>query len=323
VQDYWGSAPPELEASFYGSPLLRAYLYECAAGRPPDGDPGPGWAERLVVDRYLADQLPFRNCLSLCCGFGELERTLGRWGVFEACVGMDVSPGALAGARKAAEAEGLPIEYVQADLNTAAHAPESFDVVWANGAFHHLERLEHAIEQAHGALRPGGWLVANEYVGPPRQDFPVRQRELINALVHAVPERLRYAREDRFLPPRLRHRPRGVGGAYLRVRRLAPGRGFRFGKVWDRDRRHFEHIDPTEGVRSDEILPLLRAAFGEVHVHPYNGALLPHVLERRFYERYEEERDRPLLEVLIRAERALTALGEVGVDHAILVARRG
>ena len=38
--------------------------------------------------------------------------------------------------------------------------PESCDVVWANGALHHIENLEFAVEQIFRALRPGGRFVA-------------------------------------------------------------------------------------------------------------------------------------------------------------------
>ncbi|HST16942.1 MAG TPA: class I SAM-dependent methyltransferase [Gaiellaceae bacterium] len=322
--DYWGVAAPALERTFYGTPLLRRYLLEEASGSPVDEDPGPNWAENFVVQQYLAEHVPLRECLSLCCGFGELERLLSERGVFEECLGVDISEGALAGARSAAEAAGLKnIKYLQMDLNHGTFAPQSFDLVWASGALHHIDRLEHVVKQSHAALRPGGWFVANEYVGPARQDFPPRQRELINALLHLIPERLRYAREDRFLPPSLRHRPRGVGSLYLMTRRLRLRRDFDFGKVWDHDHRHFELIDPTEGVRANEIVPTIQNIFGEVAIHAYNGSLLPYVLERRFFELYDPEQDQALLDLLIEAERTLTSLGEVTPDHAIVVVRKG
>ena len=322
--DYWGAAEPVVDTTFYGTPLLRAYLLEQVSGRSVEADPGPNWAESFIVDEYLAEGVPFSDCLSLCCGFGQLERQLAERGLFERCLGVDISASALAAARTSADAAGLGrnIEYAQMDLNRATFTAEGFDLVWANGALHHLDRLEHAVGQAHQALRAGGWFVASEYIGPARQNFSPRQRELINALVHLIPERLRYAREDRLLPPSLRHRPRGVGRLYLSARRLRPVSGFRFGKVWDRDRRHFERIDPTEGARADEIIPTVAEIFGDVAVHPFNGSLLPYVLERRFFELYDAARDKPLLDLLIDAERTLTRIGEVRPDHAILVARK-
>jgi SAM-dependent methyltransferase len=321
--DYWGVAPPETVETFYGSPLLRAYLLEAVSGNAVDGDPGPHWAERFVIDRYLQDSLPFGRCLSLGCGFGEVERLLAGLGAFESCVGIDISAAALGGARAAAQAEGLvTISYLEADLNRAVHEEQGFDLVWANGALHHLHDVEFAVGQAYSALRVGGWFVAVEYVGPPHQNFPPRQRELINALLHLQPERLRYAREDRFVPPALRHRGRGIAGAYLRLRRLTtPGR-FQFGKIWDRDRRHFKRIDPTEGVHADRIVPAIMSTFDDVEVHPFNGALLPYVLERRFFQRFDARRDSALLDLLIEAERTLTDIGEVAPDHAIIVGRR-
>jgi 2-polyprenyl-3-methyl-5-hydroxy-6-metoxy-1,4-benzoquinol methylase len=71
---------------------------------------------------------------------------------------VDISPVALARARVEAQARGLAIDFVEADLDGYALPEEAFDVVVV---FRFLDRgLFPAIE---AALRPGGWLFYQTY----------------------------------------------------------------------------------------------------------------------------------------------------------------
>lgn len=89
--------------------------------------------------------------LDLACGVGQNALWLAGQGYH--VTGVDISPVALARARSEAQARGLVVEFVEADLDTY-HLPEkAFDVVTV---FRFLERkLFPAIE---AALRAGGWL---------------------------------------------------------------------------------------------------------------------------------------------------------------------
>jgi len=348
VTRHWGQLLPDLERSYYGHPAVRRHIYRALTGT--DAPPGRerDWFERWAVETFLADRAPVEKCLSLCCGFGEVERLLYRSGAFAHCVAIDIAPDAIAKARDAAAAEGLEdvIDYRVGDLNADVLAPESADLVWSNGALHHLSNLEHVLEQAQRALRENGVLIANEYVGAPHQQLSHRHRELVNAAAHIGPPRLRSRRGSTFVPtrlqgPRLRTRLYQAAFARLdeerlagRARRLyAPywrlaerirRRRFRFGKVWDVNPWYFQHVDPSEGVRADEIIPLVRRYFPDVEVRHYHGSLLHYALDDRFFERYDDtsEQDRLLLDALADLERSLIAAGELESDHAVIVARK-
>ena len=86
--------------------------------------------------------------LSLGCGFGVIERVLRRSDYCQLIHGVDVAEGAIEGARKAAEDEGLDgLTYEVADLNTAKLPKETYDAVYVHAALHHVFQLEHLLDQ--------------------------------------------------------------------------------------------------------------------------------------------------------------------------------
>jgi SAM-dependent methyltransferase len=345
VSQHWGMTLHEVELTYYGFPPLRPYLYRAVTGEDPAGALPRDWFERWAVEHVLGERAPMPRCLSLCCGFGEIERILARLGAFEHCRAIDLAAPAVEAARAAAAAERLTqIDYDVVDVESVELEPESVDLVWANGALHHLSRLEHVLSEVHRALRPDGILIANEYVGPNHAQLGERESELVNAVIHLIPPSLRDQTEESFVPARFKG-PRWLELAYRGLtgrlpdrpslpgwqRRLAAGRRRlslprprRFGPVWDNNPWYYEHVDPSEGVRAAEIVPVLESVFGEVDVRYYNGSILPHALDRGFYERFDpaDELHVRLLDILVRLESGLVASGQIEPHHAALVARK-
>jgi len=366
VRAIWGQAPPgesDETLALWDVPLLRDCMLSRLTGAPielchADED----FVERFVIDTYLRDRLPVKNAMSLCCGFGKLDRTLAKLGVFEQLHGVDISEGAIAGARRFADDEGLDhLTYAVADLNVATFEPNSCDMIWADGAIHHIANLEHLMQQAHATLRPGGLLVCNEYVGPKFQQFSQRQVEVINAAIHLLPHRCRDAFESTFVPVAHRHgrwrrkaydtfrtltlRPifadiethapnpqwsRAKTAAFrayqtaCRAARRVAGRARPYGQVFEQRSRYLRKVDPSEGVRSDEIIPVMRQTFDDVTVHNYGLGILPQVLNGKFLRTFDGNRpdDRKLFAMLAQIEQTLTELGEIGNDYALIVARK-
>ena len=323
--DHWGQSPPDIGRTFYTFQPVRGYFLSNLAGGPVRWDLPRDWYERWVCETYLRRRPPAPDCLSLCCGWGEIERILAGLGAFDRCLGVDVSAGAVAGAARAAAAAGLNrIEYRQADLNNLELPPESYDLIWSNGALHHIDNLEGLMPRLHAALRPGGLLLGNEYAGPRHFGVDGRVQEVVNAMVHLFPERFRGDRAATFAPPWLRRRPGGLVVYRLRRRlgaalgrALARGLGeppaLEFGKLWEADPVRVARQDPSEAVASDTIVQLLRRHFEWLDLRPMNGGALMFALDRRFMEAYDDTRpeDRRLLENLFQLERTLTELGEI------------
>jgi len=345
ASQHWGETLHEVELTYYGFPPLRPYHYRAITGEEPAGPLPRDWFERWAVDRVVGGRAPVQRCLSLCCGFGEIERILARLGAFEHCRAIDLAAPAVEAARVAAAAAGITqIDYDVVDIESIALEPESVDLVWANGALHHLSQLEHVLSEVERALRPGGILVANEYIGPNHAQLGARESELVNAVIHLIPPSLREQTEASFVPARFKG-PRWLELAYRGLagrlpdrpslppwqrrvaaarRRLPLPRPRRFGRVWDNNPWYYEHVDPSEGVRAAEIVPVLTRVFDHVEVRPYNGSILPLALDRGFYERYDptDEQHVTLLDALVRLESGLVASGQIAPHHAALVARK-
>ena len=347
--DVWSIYEPDVAKDFFGFPPLRPYLVATAFGAESAARHGanPRWAEDIVTELYLRDR-DVTSVLSLCCGFGTIEQHMVRClGSVDTCLAVDIAPGAVKeAARRAAGRDlGAVIRYDVADLNSYDWPGPTYDLVIATGALHHLARIEDVLDGVMGCLKPGGVLFANEHIGARYQDFPPRQLEMINAAAHLVPPALRRRRSLRANPftGSFLERPvdallgnldlsgdqsqRSPGkralASVLRRVTLPPSRGF--GPLVRSPKQRILRSDPSEGVSSDRILHAVRRRFGDVHVHPYGGALLAYALDSAFYAGFkaEDPRHRLLLQALCSLESLLVQSGELPDEHAIIVAVKG
>jgi SAM-dependent methyltransferase len=126
---------------------------------------GPAAALRFEDDTYLDHETWIRpafdrlgdvrglGVLDYGCGHGMAAVVLARRG---ACVrAFDLSPGYLEEARVRAAANGVPVEFVQADAERLPFADASFDRVWGNAVLHHLD-VARAGRELFRVLAPGG-----------------------------------------------------------------------------------------------------------------------------------------------------------------------
>jgi SAM-dependent methyltransferase len=94
------------------------------------------------------------------CGVGWLSLFLAQRGY--QVHGVDISPEAIAAARRAAEPHRLPgLEYTLGDYEDPPPRRD-FDYVIFHGALHHAEDERRAVQHAYEALRPGGAMIAFE-----------------------------------------------------------------------------------------------------------------------------------------------------------------
>jgi SAM-dependent methyltransferase len=344
VSRFWsGRTPPtETTGGFLYSPITRPYILETAFGQDAV-EPyrrSSTWLWDILVNRYLAGR-PIRQVLSLCCGFGSLERILlPRLPEVTDCRALDIAPGAISTARRLAAEAGLTaVRYEVADLNAWLWQSKQYDLVVANGALHHLRNLEDVLAGVRRTLKPGGAFVSCECVGPNYQDHSPRQLELINAAAFLVPAELRartgsaWHRHPAIFRAltRLRtaaackdqtHWPEWKKLAARATRRLARRPAFDFGVVHISPKSHLLRADPSECVRSSEVLPLIRQFFPAAKIHPMGGGLLEFALDARFYERFDANNDihRRDFALVCDLERHYMATGEIGSDFAFVVA---
>ena len=343
ISDHWAAREPlEENGGFYVSPLLRPYIIETAFGKEQVDlhSNNEFYPVDIFIEKFLRNR-PVRSTVSLCCGFGNVERYFAtRLPSVEYCLGLDLSEGALAHARQRAQGATARFEYSSADLNDYDWQPNCYDLVIANGALHHLKNLEGVLDGIRRTLKPGGLLYACEYVGPSYMDHSPRQLELINALSFIMPPELRARKplniaNDRLFrlaskaweisarDERASWAPwqRSVSRMLKKVLRRQ-NKKFDFGVVYRSPKQYLLRTDPSECVRSGELIGLMRSYFPSVEVRPFGGGILQHALDQNFYDHFDpaNQRHAELLQLLINTERTLMKAGEIGPENAFFFA---
>ena len=175
------------------------------------------------------------------------------------------------------------IHYGVVDLNRDTLPSDAYDVVVAHSVLHHVENLEHAFDQIERSMRPEATLVVNEYVGPNRFQFSESVLTIMNAMLECLG-----------LPPK--QRPT--------VEEMLAN-------------------DPTEAVRSEELLPFLSATFEVLEQKDIGGTILQHLLYETIAGfRFEVPRERSIVEMLCTIEAMLVDRGVVPCDYVILAERK-
>lgn len=272
-------------------PAVKAHLHEQVTG---DASIEPlEWFFRFVG---ACQPLPLRRVLFLGCGEGRDERKVAGSGWADEILAIDLSAKVLELARNRAQAAGAPIRYVQADMNRlpvgqSGFEAGSFDAVLGIASVHHCSGLESLYASVATLLAPGGWFYLDEYVGPDRFQCADPQLRFMNQLLDALP-----------------HHLRTTGDGQLR------------GNLWRPSVDEVVAVDPTEAVRSSELLPLLDRHFDVVEHRPYCGALLRVVLAA-IAQNFMNADAEPWLHALLRAEDDLFRSGRVQRDLACVIAR--
>ncbi len=222
------------------------------------------------------------------------ERRFHDSGLFDELVVMDIAEGLLAKQRALAGAEGMSnVRYVRADLNDFILDENSYDLIFAIGTVHHVEKLEHFFSQVRKALRPEGLFAMREYVGPDRIQLTDGQLGLANALLAQLPC------EYRKMPDR-------------RIKQYEP-------RV---DMPELIRIDPSESVRSSEILSVMDRYLETVQYCPTGGTLLHPLLNQIAGNFERDERGGMLLDTLIDVEKCLIHAGLLPSDYVFVVAKK-
>ncbi len=284
-----GAFTDKLESLVWtASPIVRRYLHRISTG-----DAACDWLT-AVRARHLPAVV--HRALVLGCGSGWLERALADKGGVRAIIACDAAPEIVDRARaRAAEDGKAAIEYRVLDLEHEELPAGPFDAIIANDVLHHITGLERLYGLVHDALAPRGRFVFNEYVGPNRFQYSDERIELINRYFRLFPDRLRWDPVTHSL-------------LWMRTRI---------------DPRQLIEEDPTEAVRSEDVLPLARDAFSVVAEVPYGGGLLSPLLFGVIagFEPGRAEDDR-LLEILCAAEDRLTEASVLEPDFHIFVGAR-
>jgi SAM-dependent methyltransferase len=250
---------------------------------------------QYFLQRYLAGRLPVDRALTLGSGGGELERGLAAYGFARHHQGFDISDHAVRAAQHAAASSGLNhLRYEVAELNTVRLEPSAYDVVFGISSIHHVEKLEHLFQQIHGSLKRDGYLMIDEYIGPSQFQWTDKQLHLMNELLLRLPEELR---------------------------RSAAAPGSVKNEVTRKTLAYMNEADPSEAIRSADIMPLLSQYFQILEFKGYGGSLL-HELLYDIAGNFSEKNSGSLecLEALFRIEDEQIEQGQLPHDFAVVIA---
>jgi SAM-dependent methyltransferase len=233
-------------------------------------------------------QLKTAHALSLCCGDAGFERQLLAAGVVRRVTGIDLSPVRVA---SAAPADGLELRVD--DVNGGDFGRCGYDAIIAKAALHHIERLETAFEGMVRALKPGGFLLAIDFFGPTRFQWTDVQLDAANRFLETeVPEALR----------------RQADGSLYRASRPTVA--------------HVIETDPSEAVRSGEIMDLLPRYFPRVEVRDVGGTLLNLIFAGTIVNNFDERNPahNGIVDRACALEQSLLEAGAITSDFKIVAA---
>src|SRR5207249_7745947 len=166
--------------------------------------------------------------------------------------GLDLSDEAVRLASEKARAAGFDhLRYRVADLNKIKLNRETYDVIFGISSVHHVQNLEHLFRQVQQALKPGGYFFLDEFIGPSRFQWTDAQLRTMNDALRRLPKELR--------------------------RRISDRKKFK-DRVVRETVGEVTASDPSEAVRSSEILPLLAQYFELGQMRGYGGAILHQLL---------------------------------------------
>ena len=249
-----------------------------------------------VARKYFTAAKPL-NALSVGCGTGRNEIRWAKTGVFQHIEAFDLSAERIEAARRYAEEEGLAeqVHFFTADMYHLKVLEAHYDVILAENALHHFTPLAEAIARLDRMLKPGGYFILRDFVGPSRFQWTPRQLEVVEALLTLLPEHYR----TRW----------GTGSVKRRFYR--PGR------------LSMLLSDPSEAAESASILPLLRLQFDNVEHHDLGGTILQLVFDdiaHHFLN--DDETTQALLDLCFHTEDVLLATGVVTSDFAFSIFRK-
>lgn len=241
--------------------------------------------------------LPLARCLTLGCGAGDLERGLSKYNFCLRHEAYDIADEAVKRAKEKAAAEGLlHIVYEVVDINEVSLTHNIYDVVFGVQSVHHFTKLEHIFSEVRNSLKPSGFFFLNEFVGPTKFQWTEKQLNIINSLLQLLPDRYRLSRKDGITPKVNYRRP---------------------------TLSEIDSVDPSEAVRSEDILKILPSYFEIVEKKDYGGTILHLLLENIAGNfDYNNPHDMKLLNMLFEIEDTFMVIGEITSDFAIVIAQK-
>lgn len=247
-----------------------------------------------IKEKYVPKTLEVG--LSLGCGDGSLERHALSLGICKELDAFDVSNRSVNIAIEEAKKQDIftKLHYGITDINSIMLENDKYDLVFIGSAMHHFYNLEHIIIEIRKSLKKDGLFFINEFIGPSQFQWTDKQLQIINELLFLLPSRLRHDITTNFQKLPLTRPTLEDMNAH----------------------------DPSEAIRSAEIMSLLRHYFEIVERIDFGGTLL-HLLLQGIIDNFDSdwEEDVAILRLLGYFEEVLIREGVLSSDFTLAVLR--
>lgn len=218
--------------------IIKSHIYRLISG---GSDEHWLW---WFFNQYLKYGTVFKRSLSVCCGDGAHELALRMIGRVRFIHGFDISEGAIAQAKATFEKAAISPETYAFEVRDAddLELANGSDLILSTGALHHVTNLEGLLSTLSKALDPNGYFVLLEYVGPNRMQWTDIQLSVINGILRRL--------DPRYL----------MGNTRTELSRPPIA--------------EVMAIDPSEAVRSEDVLRLLPDYFTIEYLRNFNGTVI-------------------------------------------------
>jgi ubiquinone/menaquinone biosynthesis C-methylase UbiE len=236
----WDTTNGNIQTNWWSVPAVQRRW-----NRLITGDETTYYSEYLIK-KYLSDKSNLR-LLSPGCGTGDKELKFARFSNFSRIEAFDLSPRRINLAIQTAQRLGVTkIHYRVSDIESFDFGRDNYNVILFDSYLHHIKKLDEILNKIYNSLTDDGIFVINEYVGPNRFQWTEAQLKTANEALLKI-------------PPTFRRR---WGMKKIKSKIFRPGI------------LRMILSDPSEAVKSENILSKVRELFKVLEEKPYGGNIL-------------------------------------------------
>ncbi|MBT4484856.1 MAG: methyltransferase domain-containing protein [Candidatus Latescibacteria bacterium] len=259
------------------------------------GDPQVDYYE-YISRKYFVNKNSLL-ALSLGCGTGHRELRWAEQGNFSCIDAYDLSELRIKNAINTVNQKGFGniINYHVGNVYRIEMRENHYDVILGEQSLHHFSPLEEFLLRINKFLKPDGYFVVNEFVGPTRFQWTDRQLEAVNGLLSILPARFKTMWDS----------------DSIKTNMFKPGR------------LRMILSDPSEAVESSSIEPLLHKIFEVVEVREYGGTILQLLFKGIAHNFISEDAEaQRWLDICFEVEDQLLASRDIQSDFILAVCKK-
>ncbi|MEW6585927.1 MAG: class I SAM-dependent methyltransferase [Nitrospirota bacterium] len=272
---------------WWDSPVIMEHCQKLVSGDP-----------KINIYQFLKKNFvpaPFSKGLSICSGAGEFERGLIESGICKSVDAYEIAEERVREGIAAAREKNYAIDFFVEDVNSASFKKGAYDAFFSWSALHHILNLEGVCRNVADALKPGGLVAAQEFIGPNQFQWTDKQLEVMNGILTILPERLR----------------------------TNPATGEVIATLERPTIASMNSTDPSEAIRSGDIIPVLRQFFDIKTIRYFGGSVFNFLFNEIIgnFDHTREE-DTSLIRMVLLVEQLLIEHDVLDNDYAVIIAKR-